>query len=119
MRDTAITEGEGLLPMSDHKQFSADVATLNKIAEVDLPALPTQFNQNAVPLTIHAINNTAAAAFSSKVPEGADMAKKFEALLDALGSEAAVIKDSLTSAAASLKVIADNYERVDKSLSGK
>ena len=105
--------------MSDHKQFSADVATLNKIAEVDLPELPVKFNQQVVPLTIHEINNTAASAFSSKVPEGADLAKKFEAALEALASEAFAIKNSLESAAASLKVIADNYERIDKSLGGK
>lgn len=105
--------------MSDHRQFSADVETLNKIAEVDLPHLPVMFNQQVVPLTIHEIDNTAASAFSSKDPGGAELAKKFEAALAALGSEGYAIKTSLESAAASLKAIADNYERVDKSLSGK
>lgn len=97
--------------------FSADIETLNQIAEKTLPAVAGEFERSA--LAISGLKNNWGTVFGQKGENGMLMGEKYNELVEQLSLVGLVIGNSVSVTGARLKLVADAYEKTDRKIAGK
>ena len=114
--------------MSQYMGFDADVASLNKTANQDLPGVVTSINTEASMIynlemtTSRGAGGQAADNSGSVFSNGtvhSDLGSKYNGIVQQLYDGLTALSGSINTAAQRLKTIADNYERIDQSLAGQ
>ncbi|TDP91866.1 hypothetical protein [Labedaea rhizosphaerae] len=106
--------------------FELDVAALRKIANDDLPSVASTLNTQAAAMvglermtgTINGSVDGSTAAFGTMVPAAGQVGWFYNAMMDALAHVGMALGESVSTASGRLKVIADNYEHVDRAVAG-
>lgn len=106
--------------------FDLDLAALHEIADKDLPDVASTMNAQAAAMvslerttgTVNGSVDGSSAAFGTMVPAMAQVGWFYNAMMDALAHVGLALGESVTTASGRLKVIADNYEHVDRAIAG-
>lgn len=103
--------------MSQYLGFDADVSSINDIANKQLPEIADAIRSRATATTGLNLANTGAVFSNATAPS--QLGSKYDALVEQLADNLTAIGGSIDTAAQRLKKIADNYQRIDQSLSGQ
>ena len=106
--------------------FDLDLSALHKIADEDLPDIASTLNTQAASMvglerttgTINGAVDGSSAVFGTKVAAMAEVGWFYNAMMDALAHVGMALGESVTTASGRLKVIAGNYEHIDRAIAG-
>ena len=106
--------------------YSADIQSLHDVADNRLPEVANtlssdtsqMFGMKLTTSTISGSVDGSSSAFGTLVPESAWLGQQYNGILDALAHVGVALSQTVNNAAAQLNTIADNYDTVERNISG-